>query len=186
VFFPRDSASETFASTRMLTHGGSVRTQRWVVVYGAAFRRMYSMKAMLLCFFVLVFAQSDTRAPEGQRVVLTASAKGVQIYACRDSQWVFQAPEANLFDSSGKEIGTHSAGPVWTLRDGRSVKGTLVAKSDAPGKGDIPWLLLKGEGSFEYIRRSETQGGVAPVGACATGKSLRVDYSAVYTFYSSR
>jgi hypothetical protein len=46
--------------------------------------------------------------------------------------------------------------------------------------------LLKGEGSFEYIRRSETHGGVAPEGACEAGKSLRVDYSAVYTFYSSR
>jgi hypothetical protein len=144
------------------------------------------MKAMLLYFFILVFAQSDTRAPEGQRVLVTATAKGVQIYACRDSQWVFQAPEATLFDSKGKEIGTHSAGPVWKFTDGRSVKGTVVAKSDAPGKGDIPWLLLKGDGSFEYIRRSETRGGVAPEGACEAGKSLRVDYSAVYTFYSSR
>jgi len=145
---------------------------------------MYFMKAMLLCFFVLILAQSDTRAPEGQRAVVTADAKGVQIYACRDSQWVFQAPEATLFDSSGKEIGTHRAGPVWTLRDGRAVKGAVVAKSDAPGKRDIPWLLLKGDGSFEYIRRSDTRGGVAPEGACEAGKTLRVDYSAVYTFYN--
>jgi Protein of unknown function (DUF3455) len=133
----------------------------------------------------LAFAQSDTRAPEGQRAVLTATGKGVQIYACQNAQWVFQAPEARLFDAGGKEIGTHGAGPVWTLRDGRTVKGTVVAKSDAPDKGDIPWLLLKGNGSFEYIRRSETHGGVAPAGGCEAGRALRVDYSAVYTFYSS-
>ena len=134
----------------------------------------------------LALAQGDTKAPEGQKAVLTVTGKGVQIYTCQNAQWVFQAPEATLFDAAGKEIGTHGAGPVWKFSDGRMVKGTVVAKSDAPGKGNIPWLLLKGDGSFEYIRRSETRGGVAPEGACEAGKSLRVDYSAVYTFYSSR
>jgi len=130
---------------------------------------------------LLLLAQS---VPEAQRAVLTATGKGVQIYACQNSQWVFQAPEAALFDASGAKIGTHGAGPVWKLRDGRSVKGQVVEKNDAPGKGDIPWLLLKGDGSFEYIRRSQTRGGVAPTGACEAGKTLRVDYSAVYTFYA--
>jgi hypothetical protein len=135
---------------------------------------------------VVAFGQTDTRAPEGQRAVVTVTGKGVQIYSCQNSQWVFVAPEAELFDADGKEIGTHSAGPAWKFRDGRTVKGTVVAKSDAPGKGDIPWLLLKGEGSFDYIRRSETRGGIAPGGACEAGRSLRVEYAAVYTFYSGR
>jgi hypothetical protein len=134
--------------------------------------------------FAVAFGQTDTRAPEGQRAVLTATGRGVQIYSCQNSQWVFVAPEAGLFDAKGQEIGTHSAGPIWKFRDGRTVKGTVVAKSDAPAKSDIPWLLLKGDGSFEYIRRSETHGGIAPSGACEAGRSLRVDYSAVYTFYS--
>src|SRR5579863_743200 len=145
------------------------------------------MRANLL-FLILSFpvlAQSDTQAPQGQKAVLTATAKGVQIYACQNAQWVFQAPEAALFDSDAKEIGTHSAGPVWKFLDGRLVKETVVAKSDAPGAGDIPWLLLKGEGSFEFIRRSETRGGVAPGGGCEAGRTARVNYSAVYTFYSS-
>jgi hypothetical protein len=135
---------------------------------------------------LFAYAQNDTRAPEGQKAVLSATGKGVQIYACQNSQWVFQAPEATLFDSAGAEIGTHGAGPVWTFRDGRSVKGQVVAKRDAPGAGDIPWLLLKGDGSFEYIRRSETRGGVAPAGGCEAGRTVRVPYSAAYTFYSSR
>ncbi len=141
---------------------------------------------MTIWIALLMLAQGDTRAPAGQRAVLTATGKGVQIYACQNAQWVFQAPEAALFDASGAEIGSHGAGPVWTFRDGRSVKGTVAGKSDAPGKGDIPWLLLKGEGSFEYIRRSETRGGGAPAGGCGSGKTLRVEYSAVYTFYTSR
>jgi hypothetical protein len=134
----------------------------------------------------LAFAQNDTKVPEGQRAVLTVSAKGVQIYACQNGQWVFQAPEATLFDSSGKEVGTHSAGPVWIFHDGRQVKGQVVAKGDAPSAADIPWLLLKGVGSFEYIRRSETHGGVAPAGGCDARKTARVEYLASYTFYASK
>jgi hypothetical protein len=101
----------------------------------------------------LAFAQSDTKAPDGQHIVLTATGKGVQIYACQNvsgsPQWVFLAPEAALFNAAGVEIGTHGAGPVWKFHDGRTVKGQVVAKSDAPGPGDIPWLLLEGDGSFE-------------------------------------
>ena len=144
------------------------------------------MKLFYVAIFPLMFAQSDTQPPEGQKAVLTATGKGVQIYSCQNAQWVFQAPAATLFDASGAEIGTHGAGPAWSLKDGRKVTGKVVAKSDAPGKGDIPWLLLKGEGSFTYIRRSETHGGAAPEGSCEVGKTLRVPYSAVYTFYSGR
>jgi hypothetical protein len=144
------------------------------------------MRSHLVLFGFLAAAQSDVRAPEGQKAVLTAMGKGVQVYACQNAQWVFQAPEATLFDRDGKQIGTHSAGPVWKFGDGRSVKGQVVAKRDAPGSGNIPGLLLKGDGSFEYIRRSDTRGGVAPDASCEAGKSLRVEYSATYTFYSSR
>jgi hypothetical protein len=146
------------------------------------------MRPNPLCLIILgafsVLAQSNTEPPAGQQAMLTATGKGVQIYTCQNAQWVFQAPEATLFDSAGKEIGTHGAGPVWTFQDGRSVKGQLVGRSDAPDAVNIPWLLLKGDGSFEYIRRSDTRGGVAPKGPCETGRTLRVDYSAVYTFYT--
>jgi hypothetical protein len=139
-----------------------------------------------LAIFVgfVAFAQSDPQMPPDQKVVLTATGKGVQIYACKNAQWVLQAPEATLFDAAGKEIGTHGAGPVWKFRNGRSVTGQMIAKSNAPNEGDIPWLVLKGEGSFEYIKRSDTRGGVAPKGSCEAGRTLRVNYSAVYTFYT--
>jgi len=144
----------------------------------------------LFCLVLLWLAQTGTNPPDGQRVILAATGKGVQIYSCQNvsgaPQWVFLAPEAKLFSAAGAEIGTHGAGPVWKFHDGRSVKGQVVAKSDAPAPGDIPWLLLKGDGSFEYIRRSETHGGVAPAGACEVGRTERVAYSATYTFYVAR
>jgi hypothetical protein len=132
---------------------------------------------------VSVAAMAQTEAPVGQRAVLTVQAKGVQIYACQAGKWTFQAPEATLYDAS-KPVGTHGAGPVWTFHDGRKVKGSVLAKADAPAAGDIPWLLLKGEGSFEYIRRWDTHGGMAPAGSCEAGNTSRVPYWAAYTFYS--
>jgi hypothetical protein len=142
--------------------------------------------AALLFVLTLMFAQSETNVPDGQHEILKATGKGVQIYSCQNAQWVFQAPEATLFNAAGVEIGTHSAGPVWKFKDGRSVKGQVAAKHDAPAASDIPWLLLKADGAgFEYIRRTETHGGIAPAGSCESGKTVRVPYSATYTFYTA-
>src|SRR5262245_65756498 len=54
-------------------------------------------------------------------------AKGVQIYECRAKkdqagayEWTFVAPEADLFDTSGKKIGRHYAGPHWESKIGRA------------------------------------------------------------------
>jgi hypothetical protein len=147
-----------------------------------------------------VLAQNSVQPPVTQQPILTADGKGVQIYTCQNVsgvlQWAFQAPEAKLFDTSGKEIGTHSAGPIWKVQDGSSVKGQLVEKSDAPEPGNIPWLLLKAAGhegagilsKVEYIRRSETHGGIAPASGCDaehSGVTVRTPYTATYTFYAS-
>ena len=46
--------------------------------------------------------------------LLEVVADGVQIYTCETKgslfQWSFKAPEANLFDKQGRQIGTHFAG----------------------------------------------------------------------------
>jgi hypothetical protein len=77
--------------------------------------RWWVMRLNLLCVVCAVLfgalsavAQNDTKAPTGQNVVLTASARGVQIYGCVAAQ-VFRAPSATLFDAGGSEIGTHAA-----------------------------------------------------------------------------
>jgi Protein of unknown function (DUF3455) len=159
---------------------------------------------LLVCSFcawpAVGVAQDATLPPSEQHIVLTAQGNGVQIYVCQNSeaswQWVFQSPEAKLFDSSGKEIGAHGAGPMWKDADGSMVTGKLVAKANAPeSHADIPWLLLKadkheGKGvlsAVEYIRRSETHGGVAGGDGCDpahSGAIARIPYTAVYTFYA--
>jgi hypothetical protein len=146
-------------------------------------------------------AQNPTEPPPSQHAILTVTGKGVQIYACQKTasapQWIFQAPEATLFNAAGDPVGTHGAGPVWRSQDGSSVKGELLQKSASPEPTAIPWLLLKaasasGSGIMtrvEFIRRSDTNGGIAPTTGCDAqhlNAVSRVPYTAAYTFYSAK
>jgi hypothetical protein len=70
-----------------------------------------------------------------ESLALVVPAKGVQIYECRASQWVFVAPEAELFDAAGKTIGKHYAGPHWESADGSKVVGAVKQRADAPAPG---------------------------------------------------
>jgi hypothetical protein len=144
-------------------------------------------------------AQNPTTPPPTQHPILTVTGKGVQIYTCQQSaagpQWLLQAPEATLIDASGKPVGTHGAGPIWRSNDGSTVKGELLQKSESPQAASIPWLLLKavspsGSGIMtrvEFIRRSDTHGGVSPATGCDAqhlSAVSRVPYTATYTFYA--
>ena len=124
------------------------------------------------------------------------SAKGVQIYECREQKWVFIAPEAELFDSRGNLVGRHYAGPQWEATgDGSKVVGTVKARADAPEANAIPWLLLStksvgGRGYFSdvtSIQRIATHGGMAPGIACThDGLQARVSYTADYYFFHAK
>jgi hypothetical protein len=144
------------------------------------------------------------KVPAGQVLLLESKATGVQIYQCQAAQddparfeWVFKAPEAELFDSGGKQIGKHYAGPAWESNDGSRVVGEVVARDNGPDPSAIPWLLLKakstsGNGIFGHvqsIQRVSTVGGKAPAEGCNQaqfGKETRVDYKASYYFYGDK
>jgi hypothetical protein len=139
--------------------------------------------------------------PATQNLKLIAYAKGVQIYTCTPNKtdptkfdWLFKAPEADLFTAQGAPIGKHYAGPSWESNDGSKVVGQLKASDKAPDSNAIAWLLLtsktnQGTGIFAHtvsIQRLNTAGGKAPVDGCSaseTGKELRVPYTAQYYFY---
>ena len=139
-----------------------------------------------------------------QSSLITISAKGVQIYECRAQtdkpaghQWVFVAPEAELFDARGLSIGSHGAGPFWQERDGSRIVGSVKARADAPDRDAIAWLLLSSkavgaQGAFSKvtsIQRINTAGGLAPATGCnaaSVGAAARVPYTADYRFFSAR
>lgn len=144
------------------------------------------------------------KVPATQEVSLEAQATGVQIYECTASkddpmrfEWVFKAPKAELFDTAGKSIGRHYAGPTWESTDGSKVVGEVRARDNGPDPNAIPWLLLSakstsGNGVFsrtQSIQRVHTAGGKAPAEGCnraQAGKELLVPYKAVYYFYRER
>ena len=137
----------------------------------------------------------------GERPAMVVSAKGVQIYECRakagsgDVEWVFVAPEADLFDVRGRPIGRHGAGPFWEHIDGSGVKASVKERFDAPVEGAIPWLLLAGTKPYGVhgrltnvtsIQRVNTTGGIAPADGCdatKVGSPARVAYTADYVFF---
>jgi Protein of unknown function (DUF3455) len=144
--------------------------------------------------------QTGVAPPQGSALLLEVSADGVQVYTCEAKgslfEWSFKAPEANLFDKQGRQIGTHFAGPTWKMADGSAIVGEVVTKADAPEKDAIQWLLLRaksheGQGILAeaaFIRRTETKGGVAPTAGCDAShisEQVRMRYSAVYQFFSA-
>ena len=144
------------------------------------------------------------RPPADQVLALEALATGVQIYECSASQdqparfeWVFKAPEAELFDRTDRRVGKHYAGPTWESNDGSTVVGELKARDGGPDPSAIPWLLLgakshTGTGVFsqvQSIQRLQTVGGKAPSALCSQDNAqqvARVPYEAAYYFYVAR
>src|SRR5580704_12560560 len=119
------------------------------------------------------------QVPEGNRLLLTVEAEGVQIYVSKKGkdgkpEWSFKAPLADLSDR-GKKIGYHYDGPCWEALDGSKVvrdKSVEVAsvKSPSPGE-DVPWLRIKVKPDGEqgtmlskavYVLRVNTRGGLPP------------------------
>jgi hypothetical protein len=144
------------------------------------------------------------KVPGNQVLFLETQAAGVQIYECRASkddptrfEWIFKAPEAQLFDDAGKKIGRHYAGPTWESNDGSKVVGEVRAQDKGPDPTAIPWLLLNakstsGSGTFsqtQSIQRLYTSGGKAPSEGCnqaKVGQEARVQYKAKYYFYTAK
>ena len=143
----------------------------------------------------------DTLNPgPNETLAMVVPAKGVQIYECRAKkdasafEWAFVAPDAELFDARGNQIGRHGAGPYWQANDGSRVVGTLKARAEAPVAGSVPWLLLstKGTGAagsfskVSSIQRVDTSGGMPPTSPCTpelAGRQARVHYVATYRFF---
>jgi Protein of unknown function (DUF3455) len=148
---------------------------------------------------------ANLAAPAGQVRSLEVTATGVQIYQCGAAagangmptkfEWVFQGPEAELFNAAGTKIGKHYGGPTWESNDGSTVVGEVKARADGPDASAIAWLLLSAKsnqglgvfGKTLSIQRVSTVGGKAPASGCdaaTVGAPARVAYKATYFFYA--
>jgi hypothetical protein len=161
---------------------------------------------MRLCFVALLLFDLCGRAqilptvpdnlkpPANETLALQAQAAGDQIYTCDGSSWVLSRPDTKLFEESGKQVGSHFAGPTWEWYDGSRVTGRPVANI-TPDPDSIPWLLLtatqhQGDGvlkNVSSIQRLSTKGGRPPISSCNAshkGEEARSHYTAVYYFYT--
>lgn len=143
--------------------------------------------------------------PNGNTRVATFFAIGVQKYKAQPKagsnpvmfEWVFVAPEANLYDATNRKVGTHSAGPTWQLSG--SATDSIYGQQFSPPKSapsndpaTIDWLQLMPKtgkpltgifSNVSYIQRIATQGGKAPATLpLSAGETIDVAYTAVYRF----
>ena len=143
----------------------------------------------------------ELQPPANEQLLLQVHAKGDQIYACKADgaqfAWTLKAPDAQLFDKSGKAFGKHFAGPSWEANDGSRITGKAVANAPSPDPESIPWLLVSvvshnGEGVLARvtsIQRINTKGGKAPASGCDAAhvsQESRIPYSADYVFFAPK
>jgi hypothetical protein len=167
--------------------------------------------ANMLIVPMSVSASSDTpptvpgaiAVPDGSVLLFSRQAKGVQIYDCKNGQWVFHAPQALLIDPQSKQpTGIHyggidrglTPGPWWeSIEDGSRIRGGNALSAPSPNPNSIPLLRLEvlereGSGVFSpvsYIQRLNTKGGTSPTSQCQSGTQRWVPYTADYYFYTA-
>ncbi|HET9747637.1 MAG TPA: DUF3455 domain-containing protein [Chitinophagaceae bacterium] len=141
--------------------------------------------------------------PNGNTRVATYYGLGVQKYKARIKagsdpvayEWVFVAPQADLYDITNTKVGTHGAGPFWTTSSSDSIFAqhfTPARTAPSEDPESIDWLLLKPKagttptGIFaevDYIQRIATKGGKAPLTPPASiTDTADVKYKTVYRF----
>jgi hypothetical protein len=141
--------------------------------------------------------------PNGNTRVATFYAVGVQKYKARVKtgsdpvayEWVFVAPQADLYDNTNAKVGTHGAGPFWEVSPLDSIFAQHFTPSKiaaSPDAESIDWLLLMPKtgttptGIFtdvDYIQRIATKGGKAPLTPpTSLNETADVKYKTVYRF----
>jgi len=172
-----------------------------------AIRAFASASLFLAAGFLISLPANAQEVPKelqplaNEQLLLQVHAKGDQIYSCKADggkyAWTLKAPEAQLFDKSGKSFGKHFAGPSWEGNDGSRVTGKAAANAPSPDADSIPWLLVtvvshSGEGVLTpvtSIQRINTKGGKAQASGCDAahiGQEDRVPYSADYVFFAPK
>ncbi len=135
--------------------------------------------------------------------IATYYAEGVQKYRAQEKagssptiyEWVFVAPQADLYDASNKKVGTHGAGPFWQISSSDSVFAQHFSPAKtmkSPDEKSIDWLLLMPKAgktptgifaNVSYIQRIATVGGKAPSTLpTSSNETVEVKYTAIYRF----
>ncbi|WP_250517091.1 DUF3455 domain-containing protein [Caballeronia sp. INDeC2] len=164
---------------------------------GPTFRTRLSIAAGVVLAMTAWSAQAESIEPPDARASFSASAAGVQIYACEyDANhvlgWTFRQPRATLFDDHGVAVIEHSAGPSWEARDGSRIEGRVLVQTPSDAPGSVPQLLLRARSTgapgqlspVRYVQRVKTMGGAKPSAPCTVEhESGSSPYIATYVFY---
>ncbi|KAJ3252870.1 hypothetical protein HK103_001115 [Boothiomyces macroporosus] len=133
--------------------------------------------------------------PAGQNLVyagFTIGGINTQNYDCTNGKYVLSGANATInFGDAHHFFLAYGGKPTWSNRDGSMVTGLGKTVFPSPqGPSNVAWLSVtptqtSGNGVFSNVKtvlRTFTYGGSAP-SSCTSG-SIKVPYSALYTFYA--
>src|ERR1700754_4366645 len=149
---------------------------------------------------------TSSLTPVNAKPYTFTTATGVQVYMCEYDgshhlSWLFKNPQATLYDTVGRAVFQHEAGPSWQANDGSRIVGHPIAQMASASAGGIPQLLLEttsddkngnssnsgGGGELSgvrYVQRLNTVGGGAPAQMCTTEHQIAYSpYFANYVFW---
>ncbi len=100
------------------------------------FATLLAIGTAIVSPFVAAQVPQQLQPPANEQLLLQVHAKGDQVYTCKADAaqftWTLKAPDAQLFDETGKPFGKHFAGPSWEASDGSRVTGKAVANVPSP------------------------------------------------------
>lgn len=136
-------------------------------------------------------------APEGAHEAFVLTGKGVQQFQCvsdaRGRYWRFVTPAADLRDEKGRSVARQGSDGNFFAKDGSMLSVKIEKHEKKQDPENLRGLLYKAvprgkPGIFSdvvYVTRREAKGGV-PLTGCSPsqlGSTLKVPFTAVYTFY---
>lgn len=158
-----------------------IRAMRPGVQQQIAYRAALACAVLMLPFAAnAADVTPPSLVPSGAQPFAVTTATGVQMYSCEfDSAhrlgWVFQRPNATLYDDAGQVSIQHGAGPSWEAADGSRIVGKVIAQAPGANANSIPQLLLEAhstaEGSLSgvrFVQRLDTAGGASPSAPCVS------------------
>ncbi|KAJ3273858.1 hypothetical protein HDV01_003836 [Terramyces sp. JEL0728] len=133
--------------------------------------------------------------PANQTLVyagVTIGGSNTQNYDCTNGVYVLSGANATInFGDVKHYFLSYGGKPTWASKDGSAVTGLKKTATPSPqGASNVAWLSLtptaaSGTGVLSNVKtvlRTFTYGGVAPA-SCTSG-SIKLPYSALYTFYA--
>ena len=144
--------------------------------------KMHTMPVIALAVQVWAMLAASSKAediilpenldvPVGYTLYRCAEVVGTQFYEMVDGAYVLKEPFGILYEPGTERtesFGNFEAGPSWEFDSGKTIQTQRLLALRTVDENSLDWLLIEGivsPGEFEYIKQTDTSGGLPPTEA---------------------